>query len=274
VTPYKKNVKKILAQKQSDWRPFADRLTSLSKSEGLTSFLDEVFLFLNDFITVDSCAVFKVSADKTSGAQHLCTFGHLDSKLADLLAEDYVTNGFKNDPMVQTALLSSKVRVRRLPESHYSSSYHSQYFEKAGLIDKISSIQASKNVLFLVNFYRLKSTGAFETTDFEDLERLAPIIGRFVLRHMRLTKDHPQRRNLFAKKIGQLMEDNTQIFSQLSARERDVCRHILLGEEEKDIADRMGITKSTVITHRRRFYGKLNIGSKTELFQLALMAQL
>jgi len=117
--------------KQSDWRPFADRLTALSKSEGQSSFLDQAFLFLNDFITVDSCAVFKVSADKTSGAQHLCTFGLLDSELANLLAEDYVKNGFKNDPMVKTALLSSNFRVRRLPGSDYSSSYHSQYFQKS-----------------------------------------------------------------------------------------------------------------------------------------------
>jgi len=70
------------------------------------------------------------------------------------------------------------------------------------------------------------------------------------------------------------MDDKTQIFSQLSTRERDVCRYILLGEEEKNIAEIMGVTKSTIITHRRRFYGKLNIGSKTELFQLALMAQI
>lgn len=265
-------MKNKVIQKQSDWRPFAERLTALSKSEGQASFLDEAFLFLNDFITVDSCAVFKVSADKTSGAQHLCTFGRLAPELATLLADDYVKNGFKNDPMIKTALLSSKIRVRRLPGSHYSASYHSQYFQKAGLIDKISSIQASKNVLFLVNFYRLKITGSFETKDFEDLGRLAPIIGRFVLRHMQLTQDQPQRRNLFAQKIDQLMTDNTQIFSKLSTRERDVCRHILIGKEEKDIAKMMGVTKSTIITHRRRFYAKLNIGSKTELFQLALMA--
>jgi len=157
-----------------------------------------------------------VSADKTSGAEHLCTFGTLNSNLADLLAEDYAKNGFKNDPMVQTALLSPKVRVRHLPGSQYSSSYRSQYF-----------------------------------AEFRDLERLAPIIGRFVLRHVRLAREKHVLDSAYEQRITRLVEDNTQIFSRLSPRERQVCKQILLG---------------------RRLYGKLNIRSKTELFQLALMA--
>jgi len=258
--------------KQTDWRLFADRLTSLAKSEGQNYFLDEAFLFLNDFIKIDSCAIFKVSADKISGAEHLCTFGSLEPDLAELLADDYVKNGFKNDPMVQTALLSSKVRVRRLPGSSYSSSYRSQYFKKAKLIDKVSSIHASRNVLFLVNFYRTEQHGLFETSEFRDLERLAPIIGRFVLRHVRLAREGQILIDGYEQRITRLLEDNTQIFYRLSPRERQVCKQILLGIEEKNAARDMGITLNTIITHRRRAYGKLNIQSKTDLFQLALMS--
>jgi len=268
---YKKLMTASSSPKSSNWRSFAERLTSLSQSEGQPYFLSEAFLLLNDLITVDSCAVFKVAADKTTGAQHLCTFGLLKDDLAALLAEDYVKHGFKNDPMVQTALLSPNARVRRLPNTHYSSLYRSQYFQKAKLIDKVSSIHASKNVLFLINFYRLETTGSFDTKEFEDLQRLAPIIGRFVLRHMRLAQDPPLGRHQLSQKIDQIMDDNTQAFSRLSTRERDVCRHSLLGKEEKDIAEIMQVSKSTVITHRRRIYAKLNIGSKTELFQIALM---
>jgi len=259
---------------KSDWRPFADRLTDLAKAEGTSRFLDQAFIFLNDFITVDSCAVFKVAADKASGAEHLCTFGALKPDLAKLLAEDYVAKGFKNDPMVQTALLSTNVRVRRLPRSQYSPSYQSQYFKKAKLIDKVTSIHSSKNLLFLVNFYRVEGHGKFTTEDFRDLERLAPIIGRFVLRHVRLTQSKEELDDTYEQKITQLVEDNTQIFTRLSDRERQICKNILLGREEKDIAESLGITLNTVITHRRRLYRKFDIKSKAELFQLALIAQL
>jgi len=260
-------------KKKSDWRSFADRLTELAKSEGTSCFLDQAFIFLNDFILVDSCAVFKVAADKISGAEHLCTFGTLKPDLAKLLAEDYVAKGFKNDPMVQTALLSANVRVRRLPSSQYSQSYQSQYFKKARLIDKVTSIHSSKSVLFLVNFYRAEGHGNFTTQDFKDLERIAPIIGRFVLRHVKLTQGKEYLSDAYEQKITQLVDDSTQIFSRLSRRERQICKSILLGTEEKDIAVSLGITLNTVITHRRRLYRKFDIGSKAELFQLALIAQ-
>jgi len=263
----------IPLDKSPDWRSFADRLTLLVQSEGQERFLDQAFLFINEFITVDSCAVFKVSADKVSGAQHLCTFGSLKPNLAKLLAQDYVRHGFKNDPMVQTALLSPKIRVRRLSDTQYSSSYRSQYFDKAELIDKITSVHMSKNVLFLVNFYRLKKHGIFTTDNFKDLERLAPIIGRFVLRHVRLTQSLSKEERAFEQRIHQIIHDNTQIFSKLSAREREVCYYNLLGWEEKDIAAHIGLSVNTIITHRRRIYGKLHINSKAELFRLALMVQ-
>ena len=113
----------------SDWRPFAEKLTALAKAEGGDSFLERAFEFLNDFTSVDSCAVFKISADKTTGAEHLCTFGSLEPDLAALLAQDYVTNGFRNDPMVKTALTSAPVKVRHIPGSQYPNNYRSQYFD-------------------------------------------------------------------------------------------------------------------------------------------------
>lgn len=256
----------------ADWRPFAEKLTSLAKAEGQSAFLAMAFEFLNDFIIIDSCAVFKIAADKTSGAEHLCTFGNLKPDLADLLAQDYISNGFRNDPMVRTALTSPDVKVRHIPGSQYTDNYRSQYFEKADLIDKVTSIHTAHNVIFLVSFYRLKGHGIFDSTDFKDLQRLAPIIGRFVLRHTQLTlKDGTSSENI-DEKISLLVNDNTQIFSRLSIKERKVCQAILQGNTEAEIATTMGLSKHTIITYRRRIYAKLNLSSKPDLFRLLLMA--
>jgi len=256
--------------RSADWRPFAESLTRLADNEGKEQFLDLLFEFLNSFVHVDSCSVFKISADKTTGARHLCTFGSLEEGLANLLAKDYVINGFKNDPMVQTAIRSPRVKVRHLPSSHYSPNYRSQYFKKADLIDKVTSIHSSQSVLFVVNFYRIERSGEFSQIEFKDLETLAPIISKFVLSHTQLKERHSQ--NDYADKVFQLINDETQIFTVLSPKERDVCRAILLGQDEKGIAAAMGISLNTVITHRRRLYSKLNITSQSELFKLALMA--
>lgn len=254
----------------TDWRAFAEKLTALAQAEGSDNFLTKAFEFLNDFILVDSCAVFKISADKTTGAEHLCTFGNLAPDLADLLAQDYITNGFRNDPMVKTALTSSIVKVRHIPESQYPNNYRSQYFEKAGLVDKVTSIHSSHNVIFLVSFYRLKNQGVFKTKDFKDLQRLAPIIGRFVLRHSQVSLKRNRTYDNMNDKISALVNDNTQIFSRLSPKERDVCAAILKGQEEADIAKTMGLSKHTIITYRRRIYSKLDLTSKPDLFRLLL----
>ena len=255
-----------------DWRSFAEKLTALAKAEGQSTFLAKAFEFLNDFITIDSCAVFKIAADKTSGAEHLCTFGNLKPDLADLLAQDYISNGFRIDPMVRTALTSSNVKVRHIPGSQYTDNYRSQYFEKAGLIDKVTSIHTAKNVIFLVSFYRLKGHGIFDANDFKDLQRLAPIIGRFVLRHTQLTLKDGTSSEKIDKKISSIVNDNTQIFSHLSIKEREVCQAILQGTAEADIAKAMGLSKHTIVTYRRRIYAKLHLSSKSELFRLLIIA--
>lgn len=255
----------------SDWRRFADSLTELARSEGQSRFYPRVFDFVNEFVRVESCAIFKIAADKQTGAEHLATFGNLDPALADLLAQDYVRGGFKNDPMAQTALTSPNIKVRQIPGSKYAPDYRSRYFEKAGLSDKVTSIHTRRDIIFLVNFYRAKNDDTFSAAEFKDLERLAPIIGRFVLRHVQLTDSIMSKQSSDAK-IHAMLNDKTRIFSRLSAKERLVCQHILQGLEESVIADRLDISKSTVITHRRRLYLKLDIASKAQLFKLMMDA--
>lgn len=256
----------------SDWRFLAEQLTKLTEAEGSRHFTDRLSTFLNKFVTVDSCAVFKVSVDKASGAEHICTFGFLDEKLSSMLAKDYISNGFKADPMVQTALRSKIIKVRHLPNSRYSSEYNKKFFEKAGLIDKVSSIHSGRNVIFIVSFYRAVESGRFSAQDFKDLKHLAPIIGRFVQRHAGLTGTNTSQDN-YAEQIERLTGDKTQVFAKLSPKERKVCTAILMGDNEKTIAKSMGLAQNTIITYRRRIYSKLSIGSKAELFKLALQAQ-
>lgn len=257
---------------KSDWRPFAEKLTALTKAEGQSDFLTKAFEFLNEFISVDSCAVFKIAADKTTSAEHLCTFGNLKPDLANLLAQDYISNGFRNDPMVKTALTSPHIKVRHIPGSQYPNNYRSQYFEKAGLIDKVTSIHTTHNEIFLISFYRLQSNDIFDAADFKDLQRLAPIIGGFVLRHSQLTLKNVTYNRSVDEKISLLVNDSTQVFSQLSPQERGVCEALLQGKEEAHMAKIMGISKHTVVTYRRRAYTKLNLSSKSELFKLFLIA--
>ena len=59
---------------------------------------------------------------------------------------------------------------------------------------------------------------------------------------------------------------------QLSTRENQVAVLVLKGTSGQDIADELGISLTTVKTHRKNLYIKLGITTQTELFSLALNA--
>lgn len=54
----------------------------------------------------------------------------------------------------------------------------------------------------------------------------------------------------------------------LSAREAEVTAAMMLGETHDEIAARKGLSRGTVVTYRRRAYGKLGIANRRELAQL------
>jgi DNA-binding NarL/FixJ family response regulator len=63
-------------------------------------------------------------------------------------------------------------------------------------------------------------------------------------------------------------------FDSLSARERDVLRHIVAGETSSDIAQHLSLSRKTVDTYRGRIMVKLGVASRAELIRFALEYEL
>jgi DNA-binding CsgD family transcriptional regulator len=68
------------------------------------------------------------------------------------------------------------------------------------------------------------------------------------------------------------MDDLFQQFGEgvLSSREREVMQLVLRGHTSESIGHNLGISTTTVKTHRKRSYAKLGISSQSELFSLFL----
>jgi len=69
------------------------------------------------------------------------------------------------------------------------------------------------------------------------------------------------------------LEDKFQDFGNdtLTAREQEVVQLILVGHSSNSISLLLGISLTTVKTHRRNIYNKLQISSQAELFSLFLL---
>jgi two-component system NarL family response regulator len=63
---------------------------------------------------------------------------------------------------------------------------------------------------------------------------------------------------------GQL--DGAQSDVVLSAREREIVERIVAGETSREMAEALGITKSSVDTYRARIFRKLGVDSRAALF--------
>ena len=52
---------------------------------------------------------------------------------------------------------------------------------------------------------------------------------------------------------------NDQLFNSLTSREKEILRHIALGESNLQISEKLFVSSDTVRTHRNRIWNKLGI---------------
>jgi DNA-binding CsgD family transcriptional regulator len=79
----------------------------------------------------------------------------------------------------------------------------------------------------------------------------------------------------YTRKIDRLIQEmeflksNLQTYKKLSAREREVLRHLALGDSTAAIAEKLFLSALTVETHRKNIRRKLNVHNVSELAQFA-----
>jgi DNA-binding NarL/FixJ family response regulator len=71
-----------------------------------------------------------------------------------------------------------------------------------------------------------------------------------------------------ARKVMEFFSNNNKVMSPLSDREHEIANTILDGLSYKMIAEKMFISIDTVRSHIRNIYKKLNVNSKSELFNM------
>ena len=91
-------------------------------------------------------------------------------------------------------------------------------------------------------------------------DQLAETIVRALERNKRLRSDRDEREGIVNR------------YLTLTAREKEVMRHLLCGKRNKQIAYELGIVEKTIKVHRARILAKLQVRSLVTLFELAARA--
>lgn len=120
-----------------------------------------------------------------------------------------------------------------------------------------------KEASYCLKLLRATSHEALSDEDRSILEQAARFLLTIISRHSELFEQKSDLTPALASRED--IEDCVENMSGLSRREREVCARILHGMSSCVIADDLGIGKESVMTYRKRAYGRLGIASQREL---------
>jgi DNA-binding CsgD family transcriptional regulator len=176
---------------------------------------------------------------------------------------EYARNYWRSDHQITRLSRSGRkapVVVRNRAADIADPAWRAACYERAGVRERLSIFWPGPPTL-VANGYRTAIREPFSADDIARLERHAALLMAAVERHHSLGAAHVHSeagvaQSLLALRCG------------LSAREAEISAAMILGETQEEIAERKRLSHGSVVTYRRRAYGKLGVGNRRDLQRL------
>lgn len=191
--------------------------------------------------------------------------------------DDYLKGPYLLDPFFKAS--SRKVdpglyRLRDIaPDRFYQSQYYRSYYIQTGLSEEISyTLYPVDDVAVVISLMRSAESSKFSAREFKLLESVFPVVDSLSRRHWQglsqrfdgdfQSTDAGPSQTIIESRVSELFT------VRITPRETQVVSRILEGHSSEAIAQALGISVGTVRIHRRNIYGKLQISSQQELFDI------
>lgn len=214
--------------------------------------------------------------DAGLSARVVLTAGGDGGRVAEHSARVYGGSGLYRHDRLLAALRrpaaagDTPLRLRTRRRDIANAAYGEQLWDRFGLVDRLSALDAHEGPWTAINVYRDGTTGPFGRVECRRFAVLAPLLLALSRRHLAAlqpaaetgaaTRVPPEAAAALLRRLP----------ARLSAREREVCALTLAGHTRQGIALALGIAGSSVATLRERAYRKLQIHGAGELFALCL----
>lgn len=222
---------------------------------------------VNGLAVVDQLAV--LSVEREGAPRPLLVASRRDVSAARSFTRDYVDSWYVDDPLLaelRSRAWTRGVLVRRHnPDRLASDAYERRFFSAAGMVDKLALLWWSGERGAYVNCYRTTRSGRYGEHDVAALQGGARLIAAVV-------DAHAARAGFAAEKAASARRIDL-LGAGLTRREREVLALVVQGFATDAIASRLGIKASSVITLRKRGYGRLGISTLAELAALCISAE-
>ncbi len=246
-----------MPQENHFWQELTEQIAGCIDKLGGGEFYPRFFQMMKKLAPIDQYMVFEFSPN---GDYASCRLAH-NVNQPDLgleLASLYLEGAYLDDPMLQelkdSVLAAPDSAPSRLLEKRtLPPVYRRRFFNVPKFDAKFAFVVIDRESqhLFYVNFYSKQEDG-FAENQYEDLKQASTLIGSLLLKHFR---DERQKRGVI----------KSLLISGLSEREAQICNMILQGHTAKSIGIELELSESTVITYKKRAFGKLKINRKSEL---------
>ena len=215
---------------------------------------------------------------------HVCdTFSDEKAKrgLANYVENTYVLNPFY--AAYRRGLEGGVYRIRDLaPDAYLESEHHKSFSVTLSATEELGyltndwpqgmeeidvAVELPGRELAEIALMRPVRKGGFSEADVGALVAIAPLIAAVYRRYWASASSR-----IAHQGTDSAIEDAFDRFGGdvLSPREREVAQLILRGHSGNSVGTQLGISTTTVKTHRKNLYGKLGIATHFELFSLFL----
>ncbi len=181
----------------------------------------------------------------------------------------YVREYLHRDPLrLAVEALDARTRtvvLRLRPSDIAEDGYRRAFFEDRGIVERVSVLQRCDTGWRGVNIARHCRTGPCSGSEISTLTGIAQLILPIVDRHFEAQPSAGWRESL-----SDIEARFEQDFPELTGRERQVCARAAVGMSVEATALDLGIGRTSVLTYRRRAYGRLQVSSPYSLAALVL----
>jgi len=251
-------------------------------SIGLQDFSKNLDKALRAIVEYDYSVTFAYHLDE----RPLCLHHEFSQTSRAVYVDDYLKGPYLLDPFFKACSRKVDTGLYRLrdiaPDRFYQSEYYRSYYVQTGLSEEICyTLYPVDDVAVVISLMRTAESSKFSAREFKLLESVFPIVDSLSRHHWQGLSQRFEGDRLSQhfegdlKNIG-IAPSQTIIESRVSAlfssritpRETQVVSRVLEGHSSEAIAKTLGIAVGTVRIHRRNIYGKLQISSQQELFEI------
>lgn len=140
-----------------------------------------------------------------------------------------------------------------------SFTYRRDCYDLPGISERVSIVRRTADYGLSVSMYSSEASGPFNNPDSGDIQALLRLFLALTERHV-----------AFSLRDGVWMENDIQArlaltYPDLTPREREVAAMAIKGRTAKESAELLGVAETTIITHRKKAYKRMNVTSLRQL---------